>query len=350
MVSQGPLTGLRFVELAGIGPCPFAAMVLADLGAQGLRIENPEGVHALGSLNHDITRRGREVRQIDIRSDGGRAELLSLVTETDLLIEGFRPGVLERRGLGPQILLEQNPALVIGRMTGWGQDGPLARTAGHDLTYLAVAGILAHIGRRGAPPTPPQNLVADYGGGAMLLLVGVLAALWESQRTGVGQVVDAAMVDGCALLSAFVRGLHASGAWSLEAGVNLLDSGAPFYDVYRTKDDRWLAIAPLEPKFFAEFVVLAGIDQSWCTAQYDQSQWPALREAIATTIVRRTRDDWARVFEGTDACVAPVLTMIEAAEHPHLVARGTFVTADGITQPAAAPRFLRRDSGDARGT
>ena len=318
-------------------------MVLADLGAQGLRIENPDGGHALGAINHDITRRGRQVRQIDLRSAQGQAELLSLVAQTDLLIEGFRPGVLERRGLAPGILLERNPALVVGRMTGWGQDGPLARSAGHDLTYLAVAGVLAHIGRRGAPPTPPQNLVADYGGGAMLLLVGVLAALWEAQRTGRGQVVDAAMVDGCALLSAFVRGLHASGAWSLEAGVNLLDSGAPFYDVYRTQDDRWLAVAPLEPKFFAQFVALAGMDESWCEAQYDQAKWPALRDAIAATIASRTREDWAQVFEGTDACVAPVLTMIEATQHPHLVARSTFVTVDGITQPAAAPRFFRPD-------
>lgn len=241
------------------------------------------------------------------------------------------------------MLLERNPALVVGRMTGWGQRGPLASSAGHDLTYLAVAGVLAHIGRRGSPPTPPQNLVADYGGGAMLLLVGVLAALWEAQRTGRGQVVDAAMVDGCALLSAFVRGLHASGAWSLEAGVNLLDSGAPFYDVYRTQDDRWLAVAPLEPKFFAEFVELTGLDQSWCAVQYDQTAWPALREAIGAAIATRSRDDWAEVFEGTDACAAPVLTMIEATRHPHLVARGTFVTIDGIEQPAPAPRFLRPD-------
>lgn len=341
MTSPGPLSGLRFIELAGIGPCPFAAMVLADLGAQGVRIENPSGGHALGAIPHDITRRGRTVRQIDLRSSSGVAEILELVDDADLLIEGFRPGVLERRGIGPDVLLARKPSLVIGRMTGWGQDGPLAHSAGHDLTYLATAGLLAHIGRRGAPPTPPQNLVADYGGGAMLLLVGVLAALWEAQRTGRGQVVDAAMVDGCALLSAFVRGLHASGAWSLEAGVNLLDSGAPFYDVYRTQDDRWLAVAPLEPRFFAEFVALAGLDQSWCAAQYDQAQWPALRTAIAECIATRTREDWGQVFEGTDACVAPVLTLVEAAEHPHLVARGTFVTADGITQPAAAPRFIR---------
>jgi alpha-methylacyl-CoA racemase len=318
-------------------------MVLADLGAQGLRIENPDGGHALGTLRHDITRRGREVRQIDLRSTSGQGALLELVGDADVLIEGFRPGVLERRGLGPNVLLERNPALVVGRMTGWGQRGPLASSAGHDLTYLAVAGVLAHIGRRGSPPTPPQNLVADYGGGAMLLLVGVLAALWEAQRTGRGQVVDAAMVDGCALLSAFVRGLHASGAWSLEAGVNLLDSGAPFYDVYRTQDDRWLAVAPLEPRFFAEFVELTGLDQSWCAVQYDQTAWPALREAIGAAIATRSRDDWAEVFEGTDACAAPVLTMIEATRHPHLVARGTFVTIDGIEQPAPAPRFLRPD-------
>jgi alpha-methylacyl-CoA racemase len=244
-------------------------------------------------------------------------------------------------GLSPDDCWVRRPALVYGRMTGWGQEGPWAQAAGHDLDYIAIAGVLAHIARRGAPPTPPLNLVADYGGGAMLLVVGVLAALWESQRSGRGQVVDAAMVDGGALLMSLFHGMAAQGMWQEEAGVNLLDSGAPFYDVYRTADDRWLAVACLEPAFYAEWLRLAGIDAARLPAQFDVARWDEIRDAFAAVIATRTRDEWARLVDGSDACVAPVLTMDEAPRHAHLAARGTFVEIDGIVQAAPAPRFSR---------
>jgi alpha-methylacyl-CoA racemase len=335
-----PLTGLQFVEFAGIGPAPLAAMMLADLGATGIRIESPNpGLH-LGEVDRDITRRGRPARIIDIRERSGQQEVLELLQSADLLIEGFRPGVLERRGLGPTAVAEVNPRLVYGRITGWGQDGPLAERAGHDLTYLAVAGVLAHVGRRNAPPTPPLNLVGDSGAGTMLLLVGVLAALWQAQRTGIGQVVDAAIVDGSAILMSLFHSLAQQSLWSDERGVNLLDSGAPFYDVYRTADDRYLAVACLEPKFFATFAELCGLDQRWVAQQYDVRQWDALRAEITEVLATRTMREWDEVFSGTDACVAPVLTMAEAAEHPHMRARGIFRTdPDGFRTPSPAPRF-----------
>ncbi len=339
--SAGPLTGLRFVEMAGIGPVPFAAMVLADLGATGIRIESPRPGLGLGDPTRDITRRGRDAVVVDVRDELGRALVVDLIDSADLLLEGFRPGVMERLGLGPDDCLARNPALVFGRMTGWGQDGPWARTAGHDLDYIALAGALAHIGRAGQPPTPPLNLLGDYGGGSMLLLVGVLAALWEAQRSGRGQVVDAAMVDGVALLMSLFHGVAAQGLWSDEAGVNLLDSGAPFYDVYRTSDGRWLAVACLEPQFYAEWLRVAGLEDEPLPAQYDVAGWPVLRARFAEVLAERTREEWAAAAEGTDACVAPVLSMSEAAEHPHLAARGTFVVVDGVTQAAPAPRFSR---------
>ena len=339
--SAGPLSGLRFVEMAGIGPVPFAAMVLADLGATGVRIESPRPGLGLGDPTRDITRRGRGAVVVDVRDDLGRDLVLDLVGSADLLVEGFRPGVMERLGLGPGDCLARNPALVFGRMTGWGQDGPWARTAGHDLDYIALAGALAHIGRAGQPPTPPLNLLADYGGGAMLLLVGVLAALWEAQRSGRGQVVDAAMVDGVALLMSLFHSMTTQGMWREEAGVNLLDSGAPFYDVYRTADGRWLAVACLEPQFYSEWLRVAGLEDEALPAQYDVAGWPVLRERFAAAIASRTRDEWAEVAAGTDACVAPVLTMQEASAHPHLLARETFVEIDGITQSSPAPRFSR---------
>ncbi len=342
---EGPLRGLRFVEMAGIGPAPFAAMVLADLGAEGVRIESPKGGLALGDPTRDVTRRGRARVVVDVRQDAGRALVLDLVGAADLLIEGFRPGVMERLGLSPQACLERRPSLVYGRMTGWGQEGPWARAAGHDLDYIAIAGALAHIGRRGQPPTPPLNLVGDYGGGAMLLLVGVLAALWEAQRSGVGQVVDAAMVDGVALLMSLFHSMSAQDAWTEEYGVNLLDSGAPFYDVYRTADDRWLAVACLEPQFYAEWLRLAGLADAELPSQHDVPSWPVLRARFAEVVASRTRDEWAAIVDGTDACVAPVLTMAEAPSHPQLAARGTFVSVDGMLQPAPAPRFSRTPSG-----
>lgn len=343
---SGPLTGLRFVEMAGIGPAPFAAMVLADLGAEGIRIESPRPGLMLGDPLRDITRRGRTGVVVDIRQDAGRELVLDLVAQSHVLIEGFRPGVMERLGLSPEAALARRPSLVYGRMTGWGQEGPWARSAGHDLDYIAVAGVLAHIARRDQPPTPPLNLVGDYGGGAMLLLVGVLSALWHAQRTGEGQVVDAAMVDGAALLMSLFHSMSAIGMWREEAGVNLLDSGTPFYDAYRTADGKWLAIACLEPQFYAEWLRIAGLETDDLPAQFDLAGWPVLRERFAEVVATRTRDEWAALAEGTDACVAPVLTMSEAPHHPHLAARRTFVEVDGMMQAAPAPRFSGTPAGD----
>lgn len=345
----GPLTGLRFVEMAGLGPAPFAAMVLADLGATGIRIESPRPGLSLGDPLRDVTRRGRDGVVVDVRHDEGRDLVLELIGQADVLIEGFRPGVMERLGLGPDACWARNPALVYGRMTGWGQVGPWAHAAGHDLDYIAIAGVLAHTARRGQPPTPPLNLVGDYGGGAMLLLVGLLAALWEAQRSGSGQVVDAAMVDGAALLMSLFHGMAAQGMWHEEAGVNLLDSGAPFYDVYLTADDRWLAVACLEPQFYAEWLRLAGLDHADLPGQFDIARWDELRQAFVDVVATKTRDEWAALADGTDACVAPVLTMAEAPAHPHLAARETFVEVDGVVQAAPAPRFSRTLAGPPRG-
>jgi len=342
----GPLAGLLFVEMAGIGPAPFAAMVLADLGAQGIRIESPRPGLALGDPLRDVTRRGRASVVVDLRHADGLELVLDLVARADVLIEGFRPGVMERLGLGPDACWQRRPQLVYGRMTGWGQEGPWAHAAGHDLDYIAVSGVLAHIARRGQAPTPPLNLVGDYGGGAMLLLVGVLAALWEAQRSGRGQVVDAAMVDGAALLMSLFHGMASQGMWSEEAGVNLLDSGAPFYDVYRTSDDLYLAVACLEPQFYAEWLRIAGLADAGLPGQFDITRWGELRTAFADVVATRTRDEWAGLFEGSDACVAPVLTMSEAPGHPHLAARGTYVDVDGIVQAAPAPRFSRTFAGE----
>ena len=338
---SGPLAGMRFVEMAGIGPAPFAAMVLADLGAEGIRIDSPRPGLMLGDPMRDITRRGRAGVVVDVRQDAGRELVLDLVAESHVLIEGFRPGVMERLGLSPDACLARRPALVYGRMTGWGQDGPWARTAGHDLDYIAVAGVLAHIARRDQPPTPPLNLVGDYGGGAMLLLVGVLAALWHAERTGEGQVVDAAMVDGAALLMSLFHSMSSIGMWREEAGVNLLDSGTPFYDAYRTADGKWLAIGCLEPQFYAEWLRISGLDGADLPEQFDLAGWPVLRQRFAEVVATRTRDEWAALVDGTDACVAPVLSMSEAPGHPHLAARGTFVEVDGMVQAAPAPRFSR---------
>ena len=340
-MTTGPLSGLSFVEMAGIGPAPFAAMVLADLGATGVRIESPVPRFPPLSAQFDITRRGRPAMRLNLHVEADLATARDLIAGADLVIEGYRPGVMERLGLGPADCFARNPKLVFGRVTGWGQDGPFALRAGHDLDFIAAAGVLAHLGRRGQPPTPPQNLVADYGGGAMLLLVGVLAALWETQRSGMGQVVDAAMVDGSALLTSMMRSLAAQGMWSPDVGVNILDSGAPFYDVYATADGKWLAVACLESDFFAEFVRVCGLDTSWLERQYDPSCWDQLRKVIAEVIATRTQDSWAGVFAEEDACVAPVLTMDEAPLHPQLAYRKTFVTIDGQVQPAPAPRFGR---------
>jgi alpha-methylacyl-CoA racemase len=336
---SGPLAGLRFVEFAGIGPVPFAGMVLADLGAEGIRLESPRPHLFAADPTRMPTNRGRASVAIDLKHPDGVAAAQRLIAQADVLIEGFRPGVMERLGLGPEPCLRRNPRLVYGRMTGWGQDGPLAQRAGHDLTYLAIAGALHHFARRDQQPTPPLNLVADYGGGAMLLVAGVLAALFSAGRTGRGQIVDAAMVDGTALLLAAIAGLSAQGLWQAEAGVNLLDTGAPFYDTYAAADGRYVAVAALEPQFYAELLVGLGLAAQDLPDQYDVAGWPVLREAFAGRFATRTAAAWDDVFAGTDACVAAVLNLEQAPRHPHLATRDTYVTVGEVTQPAPAPRF-----------
>ena len=336
---MGPLQGLQVVEVAGIGPGPFCAMVLADLGADVIRVERPGPPGDPDALRYDVLGRGRRSVAVDVKHPDGPGVLLRLVERADALLEGFRPGVAERLGVGPAPCLARNPRLVYGRMTGWGQEGPLASTAGHDLTYAAVAGALAHIGRRDQLPTPPLNLVADFGGGGMLLAVGLLAGVLHAHRTGQGQVVDAAMVDGTALLMAPFFGASAIGFWSDERGTNLLDSGAPFYDVYRCRDGAELAVGAIEPQFYAELVDLLGLDAGSLPDQHDQARWPELRAALAAALLERDRHDWLERAEGRDACVAPVLTMAQAPAHPHLAHRGTIVERDGVPQPAPAPRF-----------
>lgn len=335
---SGPLAGLRVIEIAGIGPAPFAAMLLADLGADVIRLDRLDGGELPIDPRYDLLNRGKRSIGIDLKHPAAAALVRRLATRADALVEGFRPGVAERLGIGPEALLAANPRLVYGRMTGWGQDGPLAPVAGHDLTYLAVSGVLSAIGPPDGPPVPPLNLLGDYGGGGMLLAVGVLSALWHAGRTGAGQVVDAAIVDGAALLATQVFGMLHSGAWRDARGANLLDGGAPHYGVYRTADGQYLAVGPLEPKFYAEFIGRLGVPAGEANP-YDPAQWPALREAIAARLASRTRDEWLRVFEGSDACVAPVVSLAEAPEHPHLAARGVFVDVDGVRQPAPAPRF-----------
>jgi alpha-methylacyl-CoA racemase len=336
-----PLAGLRVLEMAGLGPAPFAGMLLADLGADVVRVDRVEPGGALPPVGLDLLGRGKRSIGLDLKSASGVATVRELAARADAFIEGFRPGVAERLGIGPAQLLAANPRLVYGRMTGWGQDGPLARTAGHDLAYLALTGVLHAIGPAGAAPVPPLNLLGDFGGGGMLLAVGVLAGIVSAGRTGRGQLVDASIVDGTALLGTFVFGMLHSGTWHDARGANLLDGGAPFYAVYETSDGRYLAVGALEPKFYA--VLVAGLDGLGddAPAQYDPAGWPVLRERIAARIASRTRDEWVAVFDGTDACVAPVLSLSEAAanDHPQLAARRTFVSVDGVAQPAAAPRF-----------
>ncbi|MFB9446535.1 CoA transferase [Dactylosporangium vinaceum] len=337
-MSDGPLRDLRVVELAGIGPGPFAAMLLADLGADVVRVDRPgPGSPIAPPAAGDLTNRGKRSVAADLKTPEGVEVVLALAERAQVLIEGFRPGVAERLGVGPEAVLARNPALVYGRMTGWGQDGPLAASAGHDITYLARTGALHAIGRAGGPPQVPVNLLGDYGGGALYLVVGVLAAVHAATVTGRGQVVDAAIVDGTAHLSMIVHSLLAAGLWRDARGVNLLDTGAPFYDVYRTADDRYVAVGALEPQFFADLVARLGLTD--LPEQFDVPRWPQLRARLAAAFLDKTRDEWAAVFDGTDACVAPVLSLAEAPADAHLAARGTFVTAGGVTQPAPAPRF-----------
>ena len=335
---MGPLKGLRILEFAGIGPGPFCGMVLADLGAEVVRLDRPDGPP--GS-RQEFVGRGRRSVAVDLKAAGATDAVLRLVERADALIEGFRPGVMERLGLGPELCHARNPRLVYGRMTGWGQDGPLAPAAGHDITYIALTGALWSIGRAGERPVPPLNLVGDYGGGGMLLAVGVLAALLEAKTSGRGQVVDAAMVDGAAQLMAPIYSALARGGWRNERGVNRLDGAAPWYDTYACADGRWVAFGPIEPQFFAIAMGKLGLDPEGYGDRMDPARWPALRGAVAAAFSAAPRDHWAALFDGTDACVAPVLDMAEAPSHPHNAARGVFTERHGAVQPAPAPRFGR---------
>jgi alpha-methylacyl-CoA racemase len=370
----GPLAGLRVVEIASLAPAPFAVTMLADLGADVVRIDRPARPRSV-STSSDVgtdhpheeqparpptsdrggpTRsatvptlsRSRRSVAVDLKAPDAAEQVLRLTDRADVLVEGFRPGVCERLGIGPDVACARNPRLVYGRMTGWGQDGPLAQRAGHDLTYLALSGALHPIGPAGQPPTPPLNYVADFGGGGMLLAMGVLAALVERERSGRGQVVDAAMVEGAGLMTLLLHGLRVGGMWSDERGTNLLDGSAPFYTTYRCADDNWLAVAALEPEFYAQLLDGLGLSgpDAGLPAQYDPTGWPRIRTVLANAIATRTRDEWAAVFADRDACVAPVLSPAEAAAHPHLAARGSFTDVAGLVQPAPAPRFSRTAS------
>jgi alpha-methylacyl-CoA racemase len=340
---MGPLDGVRVIEIASLAPAPFGCMILSDLGADVLRVERAETCGR--PAPPDPLARGRRSIGINLKAAEGVELLLRLVAGADVLVEGFRPGVAERLGFGPEVCAGRNPRLVYGRMTGWGQDGPLAPTAGHDIDYIAIAGALFPIGRAGERPVPPLNLVADFGGGGMLLALGILAALIERERSGLGQVVDAAMVDGSALLTAFLYGLRAAGAWRDERGVNLLDGGAPFYDTYETADGGAVAVGALEAKFYAELLAGLGLAGEDLPGQHDRAGWPVLRARFAEVFATRTRDEWAAVFAGSDGCVAPVLSPAEAHRHPHNAARGTFAEVGGVVQPAPAPRFGRTPAG-----
>ena len=338
----GPLSGIRILEIAGIGPGPFAAMMLADMGAEVVRVDRVQAVRDNVTGSHwDVMLRGRRNVALDLKHPEGVEALLTLIEGADAIIEGFRPGVMERLGVGPDQCLARNPKLVFGRMTGWGQEGPYANSAGHDINYIALAGALAHFGRAGEPPTPPLNMVGDFGGGGMFLAFGVVCALLESQRSGKGQVVDAAMVDGSALLMSMFWAFKNIGMFDESArGTNLLDTGAHFYDVFECADGEWVSIGSIEPQFYALLLEKTGVSAEFA-AQMDRSKWPQLKEKLAAVFRTKTRAQWNEIMEGTDVCYAPVLRMSEAAQHPHNVARNTFVEVAGITQPAPAPRYSR---------
>lgn len=344
--ARGPLAGLRIIEIAGIGPGPFAGMLLADMGADVIRVDRPGGSLFSGARTElDFLNRGKRALCADLKNPDAVALVLQLVATADGLLEGFRPGVAEKLGIGPEICLECNPRLVYGRMTGWGQDGPLARRAGHDINYIAIAGALHPIGRSGEKPTLPLNLVGDFGGGGMLLAFGMVCALLEAKVSGRGQVVDAAMVDGAALLMTSIFAAAQSGFWSEERGSNLLDGGAPFYDVYGTSDGKYVAVGAIEPQFFQALVAGLGMPDE-AAAQYDSAGWPRLRARFEEAFARRTREEWTALFADSDACVSPVLAMSEARSHPHNVARAGFVEREGVWQPRTAPRFGRTDGGE----
>ncbi|MEU7926473.1 CaiB/BaiF CoA-transferase family protein [Micromonospora sp. NPDC049107] len=343
----GPLAGVRVVELASLAPAPFGCMVLADLGADVVRVDRPGGPGAgrLAAPSGGPLQRGRRLTALDLKSPTGVADLLRLVERADVLVEAYRPGVAERLGFGPDVCRDRNPRLVYARMTGWGQDGPLAARAGHDIDYIAVAGALEPLGRAGERPHAPLNLIGDFAGGGMLLAVGVLAALLERERSGLGQVVDAAMVDGSALLTSFLHGLLGTGRWAAPRGRNLLDGGAPFYDTYATADGGFVAVGALEPAFYGELLAGLGLADADLPHQYDPRGWDELRRRLTERFAERTRDEWTAIFADRDACVAPVLAPGDAHRHPHNAARGTFVEVDGEVQPAPAPRFDRTPTG-----
>ena len=349
---MGPLQGVKIIEVAGIGPGPFAAMLLSDMGADVVRVDRASNAMGGDPANPpaDVLNRGRRSVALDLKSPEGVAVLMDMVEQADVLIEGYRPGVAERLGFGPDECAARNPRLVYGRMTGWGQEGPYAPTAGHDINYIALAGVLAHLGREGEKPTPPINLVGDFGGGAMFLAFGVVCALLEAQRSGQGQVVDAAMVDGASYLMMMMWAFSAMGIWSEERGTNMLDTGAHYYDTYECKDGGFVSIGSIEPKFYAQLLELTGLEEDYASRgeslpnQQDKARWGEMKERLAAIFLTRTRDEWSAVMEGTDVCFAPVLTMQEATRHPHNVERGTFTEVAGIVQPAPAPRFSRTEA------
>ncbi len=343
MPVKGPLAGLRVLEFEAIGPGPFCGMMLADMGADVLLLDRlaDAGLGLGPERRHDVMLRGRRSLTLDLKTPGGVSAALLLAEKADALIEGFRPGVMERLGLGPDVLLARNPRLVYGRMTGWGQQGPLAARAGHDINYIALSGVLHAIGRAGEAPVPPLNLVGDFGGGGMLLAFGIACGIIEARSSGRGQVVDAAMLDGASLLATMFSGLLASKQWSEMRGENVLDSGAPWYDTYATKDGRHIAIGAIEPKFYAELLKRMGLEAASLPAQNERAHWPELRRTFAAAFLSKTREEWCDVFDGSDACFAPVLSFSEARRHPHAGARAAYVDLGGVVQPAPAPRFTR---------
>ena len=340
---MGPLSGIKVVEFEAIGPGPFAGMLLADMGADVILVDRPasSGLGLKRERWMDVMMRGKRSVTLDLKSKEGVDAAQELVARADALIEGFRPGVMERLGLAPDALFARNPKLVYGRMTGWGQDGPMAARAGHDINYIALAGVLHAFGRQGEAPVPPLNLIGDFGGGGMLLGFGIACALVEARASGKGQVVDAAMVEGASLLGTMFSGMLAAGAWREERGSNILDTGAPWYDVYETKDDKHVSIGSIEPKFYEELLQRLGLDKLLLPAQNDRKGWPALRKVFSEKFIAKTRDEWCAVFEGSDACFAPVLSFSEARGHAHNAARKSFVTVGKVVQPAPAPRFSR---------
>ena len=338
---MGPLKGLKIIEMAGIGPGPFCGMVLADLGVEIIRVDRASAI-GTGS-KQDAANRGKKSIAVDLKSEEGVEVVLKLVETADAIFEGFRPGVMERLGLGPDVCLERNERIVFGRMTGWGQEGPLANAAGHDINYISLTGALAAIGRPGSPPVPPLNLIGDFGGGGMLLALGLLAALLESKESKKGQVVDAAMTDGSALLMTMIYSMYSSGMWKTSMGSNLLDGGSHFYDTYECKDGKFISLGSIEPQFYALLCQIAELDESIFGKQMSRDSWPEQKEAIKKIILDKTRDEWCELMEGTDVCFAPVLDMSEAPKHPHNVERKTFIDIEGVTQPAPAPRFSRTE-------